>query len=151
MGQQTDKHRGYFGIGIENSKTKENLGTLWRSAYNLGADFIFVIGKRYKKQCSDTVKAYRHIPLYQFDSMEHFLKSRPYDCQLIGIEITEEAKDIRNFSHPERAIYVLGPEDGNLSCLKECQSVIKIPSYRCLNVAVAGSIIMYDRILKEKE
>ena len=28
---------GYFGIGIENGKTPENLGVLWRSAQNLGA------------------------------------------------------------------------------------------------------------------
>ena len=34
--------RGFFGIGVENLKTKANLGTLWRSAINLGADFIFV-------------------------------------------------------------------------------------------------------------
>jgi tRNA (guanosine-2'-O-)-methyltransferase len=42
--------RGYYGIGIENVKTAENVGTLWRSAYILGASFIFTIGKRYKKQ-----------------------------------------------------------------------------------------------------
>ena len=28
--------RGYFGIGIENGKTVANIGTLWRSAHNLG-------------------------------------------------------------------------------------------------------------------
>ena len=28
---------GYFGIGVYNSKSAENVGTLWRSAYMLGA------------------------------------------------------------------------------------------------------------------
>ncbi len=140
--------RGYFGIGIENIKTKANIGTLWRSAYNLGADFIFTIGHRYKGQASDTVKAWKHIPFYQYESAEHFLSSRPYNCQLIGIEITDKAKDLTTFEHPTRAIYVLGAEDGNLSFLDSCQHVIKITSDQCLNVAVAGSIVMYDRIMK---
>ncbi len=36
----------YFEIGIFHPKTKENIGTLWRSAYQLGAAGIFTIGKR---------------------------------------------------------------------------------------------------------
>lgn len=35
-------NNGFFGIGIENMKSAMNIGTLWRSAINLGADFIFV-------------------------------------------------------------------------------------------------------------
>ena len=132
--------RGYFGIGVENLKTKVNLGTLWRSAYCLGASFIFVIGTRYKKQSSDTVKAYRHIPLYQYDNSDHFLNSRPYDCMLVGVEITDKAREIYDYHHPEKALYVLGAEDSSLTFLDKCQSVIKIPSLYCLNVAVAGSI-----------
>ena len=33
----------FFGIGIQNGKTPENLGVLWRSAQNLGASYIFTI------------------------------------------------------------------------------------------------------------
>jgi len=40
----------FFGIGIQNGKTPENLGVLWRTAQNLGASFIFTIGKRYANQ-----------------------------------------------------------------------------------------------------
>lgn len=47
--------RGYFEIGIYNNKTPSNLGTLWRSAYQLGAAGIFVIGQRYPKQASDYI------------------------------------------------------------------------------------------------
>lgn len=143
--------RGYFGIGVENLKTKSNLGTLWRSAYNFGASFIFVIGNRYKRQCSDTVKAYRSIPLYEYINSEHFLNSRPLDCMLIGVEINERSRNITGYCHFERAIYLLGPEDGSLSprLVDKCHSIVEIPSKQCLNVATAGSIIMYDRIAKE--
>jgi hypothetical protein len=31
----------YFGIGIQNGKTPENLGVLWRTAQNLGSELHF--------------------------------------------------------------------------------------------------------------
>lgn len=34
----------YFAIGIYHPKTEMNMGTLWRSAYQLGASYIFTIG-----------------------------------------------------------------------------------------------------------
>jgi tRNA G18 (ribose-2'-O)-methylase SpoU len=142
--------RGYYGIGIYQGKTKENLGTLWRSAQNFGASFIFTIGKRYKLQSSDTTKTFKHIPLYNYDTLNDFLNSRPYDCKLIGIEQSDRSHDLKTFVHPERAIYLLGAEDDGLpdSLQNICQEIIHINSPMCLNVAVAGSIIMYDRLNK---
>ena len=99
--------KGYFGIGIENTKTKANIGTLWRSAYGLGAAFIFVIGDRYKKQASDTVKAMRHIPMYHYETFDKFYENMPKDCQLIGIELHEKSRELSGYGHPERAIYLL--------------------------------------------
>ena len=144
------KPRGYYGIGIENTKTSVNIGTLWRSAKIFNASFIFTIGKRYKKQASDTLKAYRHIPLYQYDSFDKFYEAMPYDCRLIGIELDERAKPIYNYVHPERAIYLLGAEDSGMTkeALTKCQTIIQLPGDYCLNVAVAGSIVMYDRVTK---
>lgn len=142
--------RGYCGIGILNIKREVNYGTLFRSAYCFGADFIFLIGKRFKKQTSDTVCAYRHMPLFEYETTDDFLEHRPYDCQLIGIEICKRSKPIYVFNHPERAIYILGPEDGSLpnNLLDKCYCVLEIPTKHCLNVAVAGSIILYDRMIK---
>ena len=142
--------RGYFGIGIYNAKTTYNIGSLWRSAQNFGAQFIFTIGKRYKNQSSDTTKAFRHIPLFNFDTFEEFQKFRPKDCKLIGIEQSDKSRDIRNFVHPERSIYLLGSEDGGLppKVQNKCQDIVHISTPMCINVAVAGSIIMYDRSIK---
>jgi len=142
--------RGYFGIGIENTKTKANIGTLWRSAYCLNAAFIFVIGNRYKMQASDTVKAMRHIPMYHYDTFEQFYENMPQDCQLIGIDNLPKARMLDGYGHPERAIYLLGAEDSGLSnkAIEKCDSLIQFESKICLNVAVAGSIVMYDRQTK---
>ena len=144
------KMRGYCGIGIVNGKTVANLGTLWRSAYCLGADFIFTIGARYSKQSSDTVRAYRHIPLWNFIDFEDFNTHRPYGCVLVGIELTDRSKPLGTFCHPERAIYLLGQEDGSLSpqILDKCNHIIQFTSKHCLNVASAGTVVLYDRQMK---
>lgn len=144
---------GYFAIGIFHSKTIDNLGTLWRSADNFDAAYCFTIGRRYTGQCSDTTKAYRHIPLINYPDWETFLKARPMSTLLIGVEQCEKSQSIINFSHPVRAIYILGAEDYGLSkeVIKECQKVIAIPTKSCINVAVCGSIVMYDRVRQLKE
>ena len=144
-----NRPRGYFGIGVYNIKTGMNLGTLWRSAFNFGASFIFTIGKRYKKQPTDTVKTPRHIPLYEYSTYEEFNKSTPKDCILVMVEQTEGAKNLRDFNHPERAIYLLGAEDYGLPKeIMRGHPKVFIDTPMCLNVAVAGSIIMYDRSIK---
>lgn len=139
--------RGYFGIGIENIKTPANLGTLWRSAFNFGAAFLFTVHQRYPPQRSDTVKAWRHVPLHNYVDFEAFSGAVPMDCEVIGVELHERAKPLGNFTHPERAIYLLGAEDSGLSkaAICRCSRLVQIESLMCLNVAVAGSIVMWHR------
>lgn len=142
--------RGYFEIGIWNTKTPVNLGTLWRTAFQLGAAGIFTIGKRYSRQASDTVKAYRHVPLREFLDFDAFLAAQPYDCPLVGIEMG--GRSLPSFTHPERALYLLGAEDHGLSpdILRRCHHTIAIPAQRTesFNVAVAGALVMFDRQTK---
>ena len=60
------------------------------------------------------------------------------------------SKELKTFTHPERAIYILGQEDGDLpDSLCMLFPTIRIPTIYCLNVCVAGSIVMYDRIIKQ--
>lgn len=145
--------RGYCGVGVLNMKTKINYGTLFRSAYAFGADFIFLIGKRFKKQCSDTTQSHRHLPLFEYPTFDDFYSHIPYDCRLVSVEICDGARLIRNFCHPKRAVYLLGQEDGSLpkEILDKSFGIIKIPTHYCLNVAVAGSIVLFDRFNKEVE
>jgi len=139
-----------FAIGIENTKTATNVGTLWRSAYNFGAQMVFTVGKRYKNQPSDTVKAWRHIPLLHFGDWQQYKEHAPQGWENIGVEILPTSKNIKGFSHPKQAVYILGAEDCGLSqeAIAICKHIIHIPSKHCLNVSVAGSIIMFDRTIK---
>ena len=144
--------RGYYAIGIYNVKLKLNIGTLWRSAYQLGAAYIFTIGQRYQKQVSDTPKAWKHIPLYHYTSFDDFYTAMPYSCILTGIEMG--GRTLESYTHPERCIYLLGAEDIGLppEILDKCNHVVELSHVRLasFNVAVAGSIVMYNRLQATK-
>lgn len=141
--------KGYCGIGIINGKTKENIGTLWRSAQLFGADFIFTIGERYKTQTSDTIKSERNIPLYHYEDYEDFKKHLPKNCDLVMIEQSDKSKPLSQAKHPRSCIYLLGAEDKGIPVdIQRGHQVWHIDTERSLNVAVAGSIVLYDRQTK---
>lgn len=137
-----------FAIGIEHTKTSVNVGTLLRSAHCFGAALVFTVGKRYKYQCSDTTKAARNMPVIHFADWHEFRAHQWPDWDLVAVECIESAPELSKFDHPRSAIYVLGPEDGNISqVVLDWPNVrkVKIESRFCLNVATAGSIVMWHR------
>lgn len=144
--------RGYFGIGVVGAKTETNVGTLLRSAHAFGAAFVFTVGHRYgRRQSTDTTDATRHVPLWQFATFEELVRSVPLGCAMIGVELDERAVALSEFKHPERALYVLGAEDHGLSEAdrSRCDALVQIPGAAfCLNVATAGSIVLYDRLCR---
>ncbi len=140
--------RGYFAIGAERTSKSLNLGNLMRSAHGFGASFTFTIGATYQalEAAADTSKGQNHLPHYNWDGLDEMVL--PERCKLVGVELIEDAIDLPSFRHPTRAAYVLGPELGSLSppLLEKCEFVVKIPTRFCVNVAMAGAIVMYDRV-----
>lgn len=142
--------RGYFGIGVEQISKEYNVGNLVRSAHAFGASFFFTIDSEldlHKMRMSDTADSFDHMPLYQYKSLNEF--DLPKGCALVGVELIDGSISLPSFRHPLRAAYILGPEMGSLSphILERCDHVIKIPMKFCVNVGVAGAIVMYDRLL----
>ena len=145
--------RGYFGIGVYHPKTEVNIGTLLRSADAFGAAFVFTVGRRFRKQASDVWKSWRHIPVFEVADIDGLRRWLPFSCPLVGVELDERARMLSAWSHPERACYLLGAEDHGLppDVRAACHSLVQIPgASRCLNVASAGSIVLYDRAAKER-
>lgn len=140
--------RGYFAIGAERISKSLNLGNLMRSAHGFGASFTFTIGATYRasEAQADTSKGTTHLPHYNWGTLDEM--RLPHGCKLVGVELVEEAIDLPSFRHPLRAAYVLGPERGVLSdaLLARCDYVVKMPTSFCINVAMAGAIVMYDRV-----
>lgn len=142
------KTRGYFAIGAERISKQLNLGNMVRSAHAFGASFVFTVGAHYSalEARADTSKAPLHVPLYHWETPDDM--ALPQGCRLVGVELIEEAVDLPSFRHPLQAAYILGPERGELSpeILQKCDHVIRIPTAFCINVAMAGAIVMYDRV-----
>lgn len=140
--------RGYFAVGAEGISKRMNLGTLMRSAHAFGASFFFTVDADQnlrRSPASDTSKSPGHLPTFSWDGVEAM--DLPRGCQLVGIELTDDSIELPSFGHPLQAAYVLGPERGSLSpqMLAKCEHVVKIPTKFCINVAMAGAIVMYDR------
>ncbi|QBY03503.1 TrmH family RNA methyltransferase [Thalassotalea sp. HSM 43] len=149
--KQTYPADGFFAIGIFNNKEQVNLGTLWRSAYILGASFIFTVGSKYKKQGTDVVNAWQKIPLFHYRDMDDLITHLPYDTRLVGVELDDKAIDMIDYQHPFRCVYLLGNEQSGLpsEALARCHELVKLPGNYSLNVSVAGSIVLYDRLAKQ--
>lgn len=167
--------RGYFSIGIDGVTKTGNMGNLIRTAHGFGAAFAFSIKpafreaidpivvdalaspeerarvkaqlKARRKGRPDTSKSAKAIPYFEYDSIEEL--NLPKACQLVAVEITDDAIDMPSFRHPAQAAYILGGERLSVSpeVMGICDHVIKIPTKFSLNVATAGAIVMYDRIL----
>ena len=143
--------RGYFAIGVERLSKPMNAGNLFRTAHAFGASFVFTIDAAYsvRQARSDTSAAPRNIPWYDYATLDDF--SLPQGCRLIGVELLETAVDLPSFYHPTNAAYVLGAERRSLTpaLIARCERVVRIPTRFSVNVATAGAIVMYDRLLAQ--
>ncbi|MBL41753.1 MAG: rRNA methyltransferase [Rhodospirillaceae bacterium] len=141
--------RGFFAIGVENLSKQMNAGNLFRSAHAFGASFAFTIGGMYSPNLakSNTSKSIFQMPIYNYNRFSEFIT--PENSILVGVELTENSIDLPKFRHPSNAIYILGPEKGNLSknIMSSCKYTVKIPTKFCINLAMAGAIVMYDRVI----
>jgi tRNA G18 (ribose-2'-O)-methylase SpoU len=143
--------RGYFGIGAEGVSKSANVGALLRTGHAFGASFVFTIGSGWDARAArlaDTADTPLHVPMWRYGSVKEL--ALPRGCVLVGIELLADAVDLPSFRHPLNAAYVLGPERAGLSAdlLERCDHVVRIPTRFALNLAVAGALVLYDRLLQ---
>ena len=138
--------RGYSAVALVRPKSADNYGTAMRSCVVFGVDLVQIVCGRFRRQSSDTVRSWAKVPvLHQQADLVI-----PYDCVPVAVELVPDATPLPAFVHPERALYVFGPEDGNLppGVLARCARKVAIPGAFCLNLASAVSIVLYDRAAK---
>jgi tRNA(Leu) C34 or U34 (ribose-2'-O)-methylase TrmL len=140
-------NRGYAAIGLDRAKTKENLGGVLRAAGCYGASVVMLSGGRMGKYATDTMQAWKSIPCFEVDDL---LEHIPFGCFPVAVEIHERARSLPSFTHPERAFYIFGPEDGSIhkSILERVPLVVSVPTNRCMNLAATVNVILYDRMAK---
>lgn len=141
--------RGYCGVGLMHPKTEINVGSALRACGVYDAALMIVQGKRFKRSCTDTMKAWRHLPVLSVDSMK---ESIPFGCIPVAVDLVPSARSLVNYVHPERAFYIFGPEDGTLgtSVLSWCRDTIYVPTNGCMNLAACVNVVLYDRLAKQQ-
>jgi len=142
--------RGWFGIGAEGVSKPANMAALLRTGHAFGAAFAFTVAADYSREAGkgvDTSDAPSHLPFYAFPDATALVL--PEGCRLVGVELVADAVELPSFRHPPTAAYVLGRERGALSpeMLAHCEFVVRIPMRFCVNLAVAGAIVLYDRLI----
>jgi tRNA(Leu) C34 or U34 (ribose-2'-O)-methylase TrmL len=142
--------RGFAAIGLHRPKDPKNLGAIMRAAGCYGAAMVAVEGARLSLARTDTQKAHRHIPVIETSDA---LSVVPVGCRVIAVEFIPTARPLPTLKHPERAMYVFGPEDGSLpsTLLESCDDVVFIPTDYCLNLSMAVNTVLYDRMAKRGE
>lgn len=139
--------RGYAAVGLFCPKDTGNVGSVLRAAGCYGASLVAVQGRRYRRSPADTQAAYRHIPLIEVEDLHGAV---PFDCVPVAVELVDGATSLFDYQHPERAFYVLGPEDGTLGrqVLDWCRDVVYVPTRFCMNLAATANVVLYDRANK---
>ncbi|KAI3825436.1 hypothetical protein L1987_06923 [Smallanthus sonchifolius] len=151
--QNQNQNQDYVGLEsyvvIHNIAKRHNVGTLARSATAFGISEVILVGRRdfnaFGSHGSTCHIRFRHF--YSLSDARLFLKEK--DCDICGVEITDNATAVGSHPFRKSTAFLLGNEGSGLSA-KECQVCdyfVYIPQYGCgtasLNVTVAASIILH--------
>ncbi|HJM53651.1 MAG TPA: TrmH family RNA methyltransferase [Dehalococcoidia bacterium] len=145
------QERGYAMVALDSPSHPVNVGHTLRAAMCFDTRLVILSNAtssiNLRRLPTDPGRTWRHTPVL---SVESVFESLPYDCTPVAIELTDDAEDLVDFQHPERACYIFGPEKGSLSqeTLNRCDAVLKIPVTLPLNLAATVNVVLYDRMLK---
>lgn len=139
---------GFAAVGLHNPKNPANVGSALRAAGCYEAAMVAMSGARFKRASTDTMSAWRHFPLIETTDLRLVI---PFDCVPVAIDLVPGARSLTTYTHPDRAFYVFGPEDGTLdkTVLSWCRDVVYVPTSACMNLAACVNVVLYDRMAKD--
>ncbi|MBR9885711.1 MAG: RNA methyltransferase [Oceanospirillales bacterium] len=137
-------------IGLSNPKSPTNVGAVLRAAGCYQASEVRYTGERFPraaKYSTDTKNINSSVPLTQVDDLLIDLLA---DMQVVCVELAEGAEPLPGFTHPKRAIYIFGPEDGSIAqaVVDKADHVVYVPTIGCMNLAASVNVVLYDRLAK---
>ncbi|OLQ94625.1 23S rRNA methyltransferase [Vibrio ponticus] len=139
-------------IGLINPKSPENVGAVMRAVGCYQANEVLYTGTRYDraaKFATDTKSVSEHTPLKGVASI---LDAIPQDTQVVCVELALGATPLPHFQHPDKAVYIFGPEDGSIpqEIADRADHVVYVPTVGCMNLAASVNVLLYDRLAKSE-
>jgi tRNA G18 (ribose-2'-O)-methylase SpoU len=140
-------------IAAWNITKEHNVGSLIRTAHAVAAEEVVLVGERdWNFEAARTAELYTtitHIP--DLDSFRSHLKVQSWN--LVAVELDRRSVNLFDAEYPARPCFLLGAELGGVpdELLEEAKLVVQIPQWGLvpsLNLAVAGSIVLYDYLSK---
>lgn len=145
------------GILIGHLNDKGNESALLRTAETFGINLVCILGKKDDRNYRESMSADKHMLFMEFKDADDFVTyAKGNNHSIICVENINQATEvgeIRKYSH--NPIFVLGNEKYGIpkEILINANQIVKIKQnigyMNCLNVSVAGGIIMHDFYKKE--
>lgn len=137
-------------IALSNPKSPTNVGAVMRAAGCFCVDSVLYTGERYDRAVklnTDTKKISATVPL---TGVKNLLDHRIDGLKVVCVDLIEGALPLPIFDHPEKALYIFGPEDGTIdqSVIDQADAVVYIPTIGCMNLAATVNVVLYDRLAK---
>ncbi|GLR06868.1 RNA methyltransferase [Vibrio hyugaensis] len=137
-------------IGLYNPKSPTNVGAVLRAAGCYDAAQVRYNGTRYSRAVkfqTDTQNSQERIQLVEVEDLTANVAD---DVKIVCVELVVGATALPHFTHPEKAIYVFGPEDGSLpqEVVDKAHHVVYVPTHGCMNLAATVNVVLYDRMAK---
>ena len=136
-------------------KFPHNVGAAIRAASCFGVRQVWVTGRRCADQVwgaqriprEERMKGYRDVDIVLEDAP---LRHLPSDVVPVAVELLRGAENLLGFEHPDKALYVFGPEDGSIPrpIHQHCHRRVFIPVRHCVNLSSAVYLLLYDRMIK---
>ena len=134
----------------------QNIGSILRTSYALGVDFVLIGNNQKLKVFSPTVTKVSMgsnltIPIARENFMHGIEMLKKSNFDIIALDANGDS--ILDVNYGSRCCFILGNEERGLSrsVLDRADYVVSIPmreSAESLNVSVAAGIVLYDKILK---
>ena len=124
----------FAAVALHRPSRPENIGGVLRAADVYGVELVVLGGGELPPEPpghpTDTTRAWLRIPVVFADEV---LDALPEECMSVAVERVVEATPLPVFEHPERAMYLFGPENGSLDerMLERCAHVVSIPGREC--------------------
>ena len=158
----------HVSIGLTNPQSPSNVGVVMRAAGCYEVDSVFYTGRRYAKAAkfhTDTHNSSSKIPLTGVDSLLDALDGTALEdegiaseikseitseIKIVCVELVEGATPLPEFVHPDKALYIFGPEDGTIEqkVVDKAHAVVYVPTVGCMNLAATVNVLLYDRLAK---